>query len=62
MTTRSCAMQSIEIPSTSTHACWTLFPSPTALHFAHSGAVVEHLKPLDLVTGRSCYTAFADDT
>ena len=50
-------MDSYGIPSTRTHAYWALLPSPTALHFAFILAVVgrvEHLKPLDLVTGSSC--------
>jgi hypothetical protein len=34
MTTRPGAMESIGIPSTRTHACWTFCPSPTARHFA----------------------------
>jgi hypothetical protein len=32
----------------------TLLRSLTALDFGHSVGRVEHLKPLDLVTGRSC--------
>jgi len=50
-------MDSYGIPSTRSHAYWALLPSPTALHFAFILAAVgrvEHLKPLDLVTGNSC--------
>jgi hypothetical protein len=57
MTTRARAMDSYGIPSTRSHAYWALLPSPTALHFAFILAAVgrvEHLKPLDLVTGNSC--------
>jgi hypothetical protein len=49
-------MESIGIPSTRTHAYWTLLPSPTALDCGHSGGrrARRHLEPLGMVTGRSC--------
>src|ERR1700693_2499599 len=37
MTTSAGAMESTGIPSTRSHVCWTLLPSPTALDFGHSG-------------------------
>jgi hypothetical protein len=55
MTTRPGALESIGIPPTHTRAYCLLLPSPSALDFgAFCAAVgrVEHLKPLDLVTGR----------
>src|ERR1039458_8759378 len=36
MTTSAGAMESTGIPSTRSHICWTLLPSPTALDFGHS--------------------------
>jgi hypothetical protein len=56
MTTSAGAMESIGIPSTRTHACWTLLPSPPlwTLRILTAVGRVDHLKPVDLVTGRLC--------
>jgi hypothetical protein len=56
MTTRAGAMESIGIPSTRSHAYWTLLPSPTALDFGHSGGrrARRAFEALGSGTGRSC--------